>query len=325
MFEKYPPTQPGYIRCATVQSEVILTRLLAEGLYKPSRTELKAHGMTAGCPDCVNTEKWCWSEAHDWMFQECASKLNFPDMNAGIWLYAHDDPIENCKEAYNHVSEDESKEGKVLLVADIPIDRILRSDWILFHRVAENAPVPSSGMLDVNLDLEENQNLRERWYEWHHNPGLSEEEKIERKRHSWQIIFEDSRWPSGIYDDSMGNSDPSIVQGITPFLALDDLVDVIFPTEFNTWDLLRQGQSLQIYGTLEDLSVVFLTGRGITSKRIGMKSAGAMYGHQKQHISKKFKQGIVHRRKYFYKEKHPSFKMRTGESPRTAKLIVSRG
>lgn len=322
MFEKYPPTQAGYIRCATVQSEKILTRLLSEGAYCPKRNELKAYGMVAGCRACEDPEQWCWSDAHDWMYEQCAEKLDIPDMDAGIWLYASDDPIENCKEAYNHGLEPE--EGMVLLVFDIPLDRIVRSDWILFHRVAEDYPIRPSESLIIDWELEENQHLREEWFDWHHNTSLSEQEKKIRKLQSWQTIFEGSRWPAGIYDDSMGNSAPSIVQGVTPFLTLDDLVDVIFQTESNTWDFLNQGESLSIYGTLQGLSAIFLTRRGITSKRIGLKSTGAMYGHQKKPTSRKSMKGIVHRKKHLYRKKKPSLKLRVGNSPRTAKLIVNR-
>jgi hypothetical protein len=64
-----------------------------------------------------------------------------------------------------------------------------------------------------------------------------------------------------MFDDSMDNSDGSIVQGVAPFITIDDLVDVVFQTESNTWDFLRQGESLRIYGTVEGLSVLFLTER----------------------------------------------------------------
>ena len=322
MIDNYTPIEEGYIRCATVQSEAMLAKLLSEGTYKPSRSDLAPHSMTAGCPKCEDEIQWCWSEAHTWMYEQCAEKLGVPEMDAGIWLYAHDDEIHNFKEAYNFGLE---KEGMVLLIVDIPRDRIVQSDWLLFHRVTVDSPIRSSESLVVDCDLQENRHLIDDWLYWHNNPELSEEERELRKRHSWQIIFENNRWPEGVFDDSMGNSDASIVQGVAPFITIDDLVDVVFQTEFQTWDFLRQGESLSIYGTLEGLSVLFLTRRGITSKRIGLKSTGAMYGHQKQPTTRESRRGSVHRKKYFRKKRSATYvKLRSGDNFRSAELIIKR-
>ena len=322
MIDNYTPVEEGYLRCATVQSEAMLAKLLSEGIFKPSRSDLAPHSMTAGCPKCEDEKQWCWAEAHTWMYEQCAEKLDIPEMDAGIWLYAHDDEIHNFKEAYNFGLE---KEGMVLLIVDIPRDRIVQSDWLLFHRVTVDSPIRSSESLVVDCDLEVNRHLIDDWLYWHNNPDLSEEERELRKRLSWQIIFENDRWPEGVFDDSMGNSDASIVQGVTPFITIDDLVDVVFQTEFKTWDFLRQGESLSIYGTLEEFSVLFLSRSGITSKRIGLKSTGAMYGHQKQPTKRKSRNGNVHRKKYFRKKRSATYlKLRSGDTFRSAELIIKR-
>ncbi len=320
MFENYPPTQEGYLRCATVQSEAMLAKLLSEGTYKPSRSDLAPHSMTSGCSACEDENQWCWSDAHSWMYEQCAEKLGLAEMDAGIWLYAHDEEIHNFKEAYNFGLE---KEGKVLLIVDVPRDRIVQSDWLLFHRVTEDSPIRSSQSLVVDCDLDENRHLIDGWLDWHNNSELSEEERELRKRQSWQIVFENDRWPEGVYDDSMGNSDASIVQGVAPFITIDDLVDVLFQTEFKTWDFLSQGESLRVYGSLQGLSVLFLTERGITSKRIGLKSTGSMFGHQKRPTSRKSREGIVHRRKYLHRKvKRRAVKIRKGEDASHARLLL---
>ena len=118
MIDNYTPVEEGYIRCATVQSEAMLAKLLSEGTYKPSRSELEPHSMTSGCSACYDENQWCWSDAHTWMYEQCAEKLGIPEMDAGIWLYAHDDEIHNFKEAYNFGLE---KEGMVLLLSLIHI------------------------------------------------------------------------------------------------------------------------------------------------------------------------------------------------------------
>ena len=322
MFENHPPVEEGFLRCATVQSEAMLAKLLSEGTYQPSRSELSSHSMTAGCPKCENDAQWCWHEAYTWMYEQCAERLNMPEMDAGVWFYAHDEGIHNFKEAYNHGI---GKEGMVLLIVDIPRDRIVQSDWILFHRVQQNYPVRSSESLRVDCDLNENSHLIDEWLDWHNNSGLSEGERELRKQQSWQIIFENDRWPEGVYDDAMGNSDASIVQGIAPYVTIDDLVDVIFQTEYNTWDFLMKGEHMRIYGTLEGLSILFLTSKGITSKRIGLKSNSAMFGHQREPTRRKSQKGRVHRKKYFKKKKTTQhLKMRSGNNSRSAELIVRR-
>ena len=322
MFENYPPVEEGFIRCATVQSEDMLAKLLSEGTYQPSRSELSPHSMTAGCPKCKNEAQWCWSEAYTWMYEQCAERLNIPEMDAGIWTYAHDEEIHNFKEAYNHTTE---KEGMVLLIVDIPKDRIVQSDWILFHDIALDRPVRSSDSLLVNCELDENRHLKETWLEWHNHPELTHDEKEIRKLQSWQVIFDNERWPEGVYDDAMGNRDASIVQGVSPFLTIDDLVDVIFQTDCNTWDFLREGESLRIYGTLEGLSVFFLSSRGIHSKRIGIKSTGKMYGHQKQPTRNKRRIGKVHRRKYIQRKRIRNYVLsRSGDNSTSGQLIVNR-
>ena len=322
MFDNYPPVEEGFLRCATVQSEAMLAKLLSEGTYQPSRSELSPHSMTAGCPKCENDAQWCWHEAYTWMYEQCAERLNMPEMDAGVWLYAHDEEIHNFKEAYNHGI---GKEGMVLLIVDIPRDRIVQSDWILFHRVQQNYPIRSSEALRVDCDLNENSHLIDEWLDWHNNSDLSERERELRKQQSWQIIFDNDRWPEGVYDDAIGNSDASIVQGVAPYLTIDDLVDVIFQTENNTWDFLMKGEHMRIYGALEGLSVLFLTGKGITSKRIGLKSNGAMFGHQRKPTRRKSKKGKVHRKKYFKRKNTTQYvKIRQGDNFREAKLIILR-
>lgn len=322
MFENYPPVEEGFLRCATVQSEAMLAKLLSEGTHQPSRSELSPHSMTAGCPKCENDAQWCWREAYTWMYEQCAERLNMPEMDAGVWLYAHDEEIHNFREAYNH---EPRKEGMVLLIVDIPKDRIVQSDWILFHRIQQSYPVRSSESLRVDCDLDENSQLIDEWLDWHNNSELSKEETELRKRQSWQIIFENNRWPGGVYDDAMGNSDASIVQGVAPYISIDDLVDVIFQTEYNTWDFLMEGEHMRIYGTLDGLSILFLTGKGIASKRIGLRSNSAMFGHQREPTKRISQKGKVHRKKYFKKKKTTQYlKMRSGNNSRSAKLFVRR-
>ncbi|DAC19897.1 MAG TPA: hypothetical protein D7H89_07775, partial [Candidatus Poseidoniales archaeon] len=226
------------------------------------------------------------------------------------------------KEAYNHGI---GKEGMALLIVDIPRDRIVQSDWILFHRVQQNYPVRSSESLRVDCDLNENSHLIDEWLDWHNNSELCEGERELRKQQSWQIIFENDRWPEGVYDDAMGNSDASIVQGVAPYITIDDLVDVIFQTENNTWDFLMEGEHMRVYGALEGLSILFLTSKGIISKRIGLKSNSAMFGHQREPTRRKSEKGKVHRKKYFRKNKSKQYlKMKSGNNSRSAELIVRR-
>jgi len=323
MFKNYPPPQPGYLRCVTVQSEAMLVKLLAQGLYQPTRSELKPHSMSNGCRGCEDENLWCWSNAHTWMYEQCALKLGLPEMEAGIWLYAHEDTKHNFMEAYNFAAE---KKGKVLLVVDIPKDRVVQSDWMLFHEIVCKDPVPSSKSLLVDCDLPENYHLSEDSCKWHSDPKISEQERERRKVESWQIIFENNRWPEGVFDNAMGNSEPSIVQGVAPFVTIDDIVDVIFQTDAGAWDFLKRGEVHTIYGTFDEFSVLTFTQRGANSRRIGLRLTSAMYGHQRDETGKSAKKDRVHRKKYPRKRNITNTKWMKREesySPST-QLIIGR-
>ena len=123
----------------------------------------------------------------------------------------------------------------------------------------------------------------------------------------------------------MGNSDASIVQGVAPYITIDDLVDVIFQTKYNTWDFLMKGEHMRIYGVLEGLSVLSLTPSGVTSKRIGLKSNSAVIGHQREPTKRKSKKGKVHRKKYFKKMKTKRYmKMRIDGDFKSSNLILEK-
>ena len=323
MFKNYPPPQPGYLRCVTVQSEAMLVKLLAQGIYQPKRSELKPHSMSNGCRECEDENLWCWSNAHTWMYEQCALKLGLPEMEAGIWLYAHEDTKQNFKEAYNFAAE---KKGKVLLVVDVPRDRVVQSDWMLFHEIVCKDPVPSSKSLLVDCDLPENYHLSEESYKWHNDPEISEQERERRKGESWQIIFENNRWPKGVFDNAMGSSDPSIVQGVAPFITIDDIVDVIFQTQAGAWDFLKQGEVLRLYGEFQGFSVLTFTQRGANSRRIGLRLTSAMYGHQRDNTRESAEKGRVHRKKHPYKNKTTNtlWKKREGTDTPSARLIIGR-
>lgn len=322
MFGNYPPIEDGFIRCATVQSEAMLAKLLAEGIHQSSRLETDAHSKeTSGCSSCDDSNQWCRNDAYTWMYDQCASRLNLPDMDSGVWLFAHDDPERNFQEAYNHWLD---KEGMVFLVLDIPIDRIVQSDMLLFREIFCNDPVRSLESLKVNCELPENKYLFDEWFDWHNDPSITDVEREIRKRDSWQNIFESERWGDGAYCDSCGNDSSSVVQAITPFITIDDIVDIIFPSE-GMWDFLRIGETLRVYGTLGGLSVLILRESGISSSRIGNKSTSAMFGHQAPSTRNKSRKGIVHRRKYILRAiSRNSLKIRKGDGFRDAKLIIRR-
>jgi len=323
MFGNYPPIEDGFIRCATVQSEAMLAKLLAEGIHQSSRLQTDAHSKeTSGCSSCDDSNQWCWNDAYTWMYDQCALRLNLPDMDSGVWLFAHDDPERNFQEAYNHWLD---KEGMVFLVLDIPIDRIVQSDMLLFREIFCNDPVRSLESLKVNCELPENKYLFDEWFDWHNDPSITDVEREIRKRDSWQNIFESERWGDGAYCDSCGNDSSSVVQAITPFITIDDIVDIIFPSE-GMWDFLRIGETLRVYGTLGGLSVLILRESGISSKIIGNKSTSAMFGHQAPSTRNKSRKGIVHRRKYILRAiSRNSLKIRKGDNFRDAKLIIRRG
>ena len=321
MFENYPPIEDGFIRCTTVQSEATLAKLLAEGIYQPSRLETDAHSKeTSDCTACDDPIQWCRSDAYTWMYEQCALRLDLPEMESGVWLFAHNDVNRNLQEAYNHWLD---KEGMVFLVLDVPMDRIVQSDMLLFEQIMCNDPVRSLESLSVNCELPENKHLFENWISWYNDSSISNEDREKRKRESWQNIFNSDRWEDGMYCDYCGNDQSSVVQGVAPFICMDYLVDIIFPSVEGTWDFLRPDETLRVYGRKGGLSVLFLRESGITSKRIGVQSTASIYGHQKPSTLRKYNKGEVHRKKYKTNKKGNSHLIiRTGNNSRDANLII---
>ena len=119
----------------------------------------------------------------------------------------------------------------------------------------------------------------------------------------------------------MGNSDASIVQAVTPFITIDDIVDIIFKTDSGMWDFLMKGEILTVYSTFKELSVLAFSRHGINSKRFGRKSTGAIYGHQIGKTKRLARLGRVHRKKYLYKKRKSKYvKVRSGDNSKTALL-----
>ena len=261
----------------------------------------------------------CRSDAYTWMYEQCALRLDMPDMDSGVWLFSHDDAGRNFQEAYNHWLD---KEDMVFLVLDIPMDRIVRSDMLLFHQIFCNDPVRSLESLKVNCELQENKYLYDEWVDWHNDPSVTNAERETRKRDSWQNIFESERWGDGEYCDYCGNDSSSVVQGLAPFIVIDDLVDIIFASE-GVWDFLRTGETLRVYGTLDGFSVLFLSESGVSSRRIGKKSTSAIFGHQIPATRVKSRKGIVHRRKYTQRGAGSKrIKIRNGDNSRNASISI---
>jgi len=226
----------GVIRCATSQHQQVLQTLLSTGRFAPERDELRKHEIR-GCASCESEEEWCFTNAHDWMYQEMQKRLQCEN-TGGVWLWTRGDPnesIESARYSADHdiptgaesdVSMAEDSRRMVVMVFDIPLERMLRSDEYLWHEVVNNRPIiHREGLIVDNDDREAFQPHLERFTDYHENSALTEGERDRRKVESWQILFDETRWADDVFDGVYGTYD-SQIHAVTPYLILEDLVSI---------------------------------------------------------------------------------------------------
>ena len=251
----------GVMRCATAQHQQVLETLLSTGRYAPERDELRKH-ESRGCEKCDSEDEWCFSEAHDWMYQEMCKHVQCEN-TGGVWLWTRGDSnesIESARYSADHetptgVESDDSMAeaapNMVVMEFDIPLERMLRSDEYLWHEVVNNRPIiHREGLIVDNDDLKAYQPHLERFTGHHENPDLTEEGRERRKVESWQMMFDETRWADDVFDGVYGTYD-SQIQAVTPFLTLEDLVSIHTRDPEGNWigekvDFIRTSEGFQV-------------------------------------------------------------------------------
>ena len=229
----------GTVRCTTVQHIRVLEKLLSSGRYAPERNELRKY-EGVGCKKCESGE-WCFSRAHGWMYREMRKRVKSKN-TGGVWLWTHEDLDQNIQAARFTEEGEQPDLDMVVMVLDIPLKRMLRSDVYLWHEVVSDRPIMHRGGLIVDNDDSKAFRPHQEIFRNHHvlndhdGPAVSRKErkgrlalsKKERKRRkvgSWQVIFDETRWATDVFDGVYGTYD-SYVHAVTPFLDFEDLVSI---------------------------------------------------------------------------------------------------
>ena len=234
------------VRCATAQHIHVLEKLLSTGMYAPERDELRKH-ESRGCANCESVGNWCYSNALDWMYLEMRKRVQ-SENTGGVWLWASGDIEQDIKDARFSAGmslwDIESNEAlaevsrhMVVMVFDIPLERMLHSDVYLFHEVLNDRPIIHRGGLIVdNDDHKAFQPHLKKFTDHHENPATTEEERERRKVESWQLLFDETRWADDVLDGVYGTYD-SYVHAVTPYLTFEDLVSIHVRDSEGDWSI----------------------------------------------------------------------------------------
>jgi hypothetical protein len=244
---------------------------------------LSRHG--GECKACADDNQWCFRDAETWLVEEAAKRLGNPDMKAAVWLWAHE------RMGQNYVCCDEYP-GHVRLTFDIPVDDLVRADYHLLRSIACNEGVFHHELraTDPKSDPEKAEKEWEKHKQYHNDVNASTEVLEMRKAESWQEVFESELWEDGKFERYAGGEDCSWVLGLTPFVTLEQLVNVEFLDSAGDVVVREAGEKLTLYGTHNYMTTIHFDHFGVTSMRSG---TSAREGYLLPKIKREARKGIV--------------------------------
>jgi len=271
-------------RCVTIQPESVLVELMKNGRFEPAQNmALSRHG--GECKACADDNQWCFRDAETWLVEEAAKRLGQPEMKAAVWLWAHERMEQNylCCDEYP---------GHVRLTFDIPLDEMVRADYHVLRSIACNEGVFHHELRATDYEADPKKAEKEwRKHEQYHNDANASSEVLEmRKAESWQEVFESELWEDGKFERYAGGEDCSWVLGLTPFVTLDQLVNVEFLDSAGDVVIREPGEKLTLYGTHNYMTTLNFDHFGVTSKRSG---SSAREGYLLPKIKREARKGIV--------------------------------
>ena len=273
-------------RCVTIQPESVLVELMKKGRFEPAQNmALSRHG--GDCKGCADDNQWCFRDAETWLVEEAGKRLGKTEMKAAVWLWAHERMEQNylCCDKYP---------GHVRLTFDIPLDEMVRADYHVLRSIACNEGVYHHELRATDSKSDPDKLEREwRKHEQYHNDANASSEVLEmRKAESWQEVFESELWEDGKFERYAGGEDCSWVLGLTPFVTLDQLVNVEFLDSAGDVVVREPGEKLTLYGTHDQMTVLHFDHFGITGKRSETFATSA-HGHLLPKIKREARNGIV--------------------------------
>jgi len=271
-------------RCVTIQPESVLVELMKTGKFEPAQNmALSRHG--GECKACADNSQWCFRDAETWLVEEASKRLGQPEMKAAVWLWAHE------RMRQNYVCCDEYP-GHVRLTFDIPVDEMVRADYHVLRSIAGNEGVFHHELraTDPKSDPEKAEKEWKKHKQYHNDVHASTEVLEMRKAESWQEVFESELWEDGKFERYAGGEDCSWVLGLTPFVTLDQLVNVEFLDSAGDVVIREPGENLTLYGTHNYMTTIQFDHFGVTSMRSG---SSAREGYLLPKIKREARKGIV--------------------------------
>ena len=271
--------------CVTIQPESVLLELMTKGVFKPETNRaLTDHG--GECSACADEQKWCFQDAESWFVEQAGRRLGNPEMKSAVWLWAHE------RMEQNHLCCDE-RPGFVRITLDIPLNDLVLGDYHVLRSIACNEAVFHHDLraIDYEKGPEKAAEEMKRHQEYHSNDH--DEEVLEmRKAESWNELFDQRLWEDGQFERYAGGENCSWILGLTPSIALEQIVNVEFLDSAGDAVTREPGERLTLYGRHQSMTILHFDHEGLTRHTKGT-FALSPHGHMLPKIRRDARKGIV--------------------------------
>ena len=274
-----------YRRCVTIQPESVLLELMTKGVFKPETNRaLTDHG--GECSACADEQKWCFQDAESWFVEQAGRRLGNPEMKSAVWLWAHE------RMEQNYLCCDE-KPGHVRITLDIPLNDLVLGDYHVLRSIACNEAVFHHDLRAIDYDKDPEKAAEEmKRHEEYHSNDLDEDVLEMRKAESWNELFDSRLWEDGRFERYAGGENCSWILGLTPCIALEQIVNVEFLDSAGDAVTREPGERLTLYGRHQGMTILHFDHEGLTRHTKGT-FALSPHGHMLPKIRRDARKGIV--------------------------------
>ena len=274
-----------YRRCVTIQPESVLLELMTKGVFKPETNRaLTDHG--GECSACADEQKWCFQDAESWFVEQAGRRLGNPEMKSAVWLWAHE------RMEQNYLCCDE-KPGHVRITLDIPLNDLVLGDYHVLRSIACNEAVFHHDLRAIDYEKEPEKAAEEmKRHEEYHSNDFDEDVLEMRKAESWNELFDQRLWEDGRFERYAGGENCSWILGLTPSIALEQIVNVEFLDSAGDAATREPGERLTLYGRHQGMTILYFDHGGLTRHTKGT-FALSPHGHMLPKIRRDARKGIV--------------------------------
>jgi hypothetical protein len=258
---------------------------MTKGVFKPETNRaLTDHG--GECSACADEQKWCFQDAESWFVEQAGRRLGNPEMKSAVWLWAHE------RMEQNHLCCDE-KPGFVRITLDIPLNDLVLGDYHVLRSIACNEAVFHHDLRAIDYEKKPEKAAEEmKRHEEYHSNDLDEDVLEMRKAESWNELFDQRLWEDGQFERYAGGENCSWILGLTPCIALEQIVNVEFLDSAGDAVTREPGERLTLYGRHQSMTILHFDHEGLTRHTKGT-FALSPHGHMLPKIRRDARKGIV--------------------------------